>query len=77
MTSLRRVREHLRALQDEMATVVQQRIVWVGHEAGESHAKAVERTLAERGLTGQEPGLMVISWQPPGHGETGARGPWR
>jgi hypothetical protein len=65
MTSMRRVRENLRALQDKMATDVQQRIVWVDHEPGESHSDAVSRTMTERGLTGQEPGLMLISWLAP------------
>ena len=61
MTSMRRVRENLRALQDEMAEV-QPRIVWVDHDPGESHSDAMSRTLTERGLTGHEPGLMLISW---------------
>ena len=68
MTSLRRVREDLKALRDEMTTDGRPRIVWVSHGAGVSHVDAVDRTLGERGLTGNEPGLMLISWLTPGQG---------
>lgn len=73
MASLRGVREKLRALRDEMADV-RQRILWVEHEAGENHTEAVERTLTERGLTGDELGLMLISWLPPGQACARERG---
>ena len=65
MTSMRRVRENLRALQDEVAAEGQPRIVWVDHDPGESHSDAMSRTISERGLTGHEPGLMLISWLAP------------
>ncbi len=78
MTSLRRVRETLNALKGELAPADQgPLIVWVDHHDGETHADAVARTLAEKSLTGDEPGLMLISWRHPEHVEatesTGAR----
>ncbi len=64
MTSLRRVRETLNALKGELAPADQRPLfVWVDHRRGETHAQALARTLAEKGLTGDEPGLMLFSWR--------------
>ncbi len=58
------MRDTLNALKAEIAPVDQgPRFVWVDYADGESHAEAVARTLADNGLTGDEPRLTLISWQ--------------